>query len=226
VEGEGGVTTGRRPDRVAAIEAVGMLVLILVYIWWVQPRLRIRSAWLALLAPVIVSHVRRGETLTGLGFRRTNLRACLVAMAPLLVALAAAVLALGAIFGTVRHVSPSRLAAFFVYYCVWGLFQQYALNGYFVNRIAAAAAGRGERFVATLAAASFAIVHAPNWFLVGVTFGTGYLCARYYLRYRNLFPLGLAHGLLGTVLFLAAPDDLSQHFYIGPRALEWQHKPR
>jgi len=201
-----------------------MFALILVDIWWVQPRLR--PAWLVLVALAVASHAYRGETPPKLGFRRANLRSCLVAVTPLLLGIAALALVLSLTFGTVRRVTPERLAVFVTYYCVWGLFQQYALNGYFVNRFAAAAPGRRVRLVPPIAAGCFALAHAPNWFLVGVTFGAGLLCAHFYLRYRNLYPLGLAHGLLGSVLFLTVPDAVSQHFYIGPAALRWQRAQR
>jgi hypothetical protein len=220
----GGERGGRPPQWGPALEAAGMLALIMVDIWWVEPRRPM--AWLALVALVVASHVRRGETPSSLGFRRANLRRCLVAIGPLLLGVAAIALVLSVTFGTVRRVPPGRLAGFVAYYCVWGLFQQYALNGYFVNRFAAAAPGRRIGLVPPVAAGCFALVHAPNWFLVGVTFGAGLLCAHFYLKYRNLFPLGVAHGLLGSVLFLSVPDTVSQHFYIGPAALRWQRAHR
>ena len=54
---------------------------------------------------------------------------------------------------------------------------------------------------------------------MGVTFVGGYLSAWVYLRYRSLYILGLAHGLLGFVLFLTVPDSISGHFLVGPRYL-------
>ncbi len=209
--------------RGAGLEAAGLFALILLEVWLVEPH--VRGAWLALPVLAAVSHVRRGETPAALGFGRANLRPCLAAVMPLLLGIAAVALALGLAFGTVRRPPPGELALFVAYYCVWGLFQQYALNAYFVNRFAAAAPpGRAMRRAPLLAAGCFALVHAPNWFLVAVTFGAGLLCARLYLRHRNLYPLGLAHGLLGSVLFLTVPDAVAGHFYIGPRALRWQRE--
>ena len=63
--------------------------------------------------------------------------------------------------------------AFVAYYCVWGTFQQYALNGFFVNRLSGAARPDERRWVPLLAAILFAAVHVPNWFLVTVTFTLG-----------------------------------------------------
>ncbi|MFL5576431.1 MAG: type II CAAX prenyl endopeptidase Rce1 family protein [Gemmatimonadaceae bacterium] len=205
-----------------AVEAVGMLALVMIDIWLVDPYLH--RSWIALVALAVATHVRRGESAAAIGFRRANLWPCLVAVTPLLLAIGALAVVLGARFGTVRRVTPAKLSLFIVYYCLWGLIQQYALNGYFVNRFAAGAAerGRGRRLVPLLGATCFALAHLPNWFLVSVTFAAGWLCAGFYLKYRNLYPLGLAHGLLGTALYFTVPDAISLHFHVGPGALRWQ----
>src|SRR5690348_5083181 len=141
--------------------------------------------------------------------------------APLMIGLAGIPLALGVWFGTLHLSSPLGLLPFIIYYCVWGTFQQYALNGFFVNRLSAAAAHDEQRWVPLLAAILFAAVHAPNCFLVSVTFTLGLLCARIYRTYRNLFFLGIAHGLIGSALYLTVPNRISLHFFIGPRALRY-----
>jgi hypothetical protein len=196
-----------------------VFLLILIHIWWVSRYVRL--AWLGIAALAVYTHWRRGESLAWLGFRRDNFLRCVRGFAPLVGGLAGVPLALGLAFGTLH--APSRLSAalFVAYYCVWGLFQQYALNGYFVNRLRGAAAASEERLVPLLAAILFAAVHAPNWFLVVVTFTLGLLCARIYLTYRNLYFLGIAHGLIGSVLYMAVPEWMSLHFYIGPRAMHY-----
>ena len=207
------------PRSADALEAVGVFVLILIHIWWVSRHARL--AWLLILVPVIYSHWRRRETLTWLGFRRENFLRCVRDFAPLILGLAGVPLVLGVWLGTL-HLS-SRLAplSFVTYYCIWGTFQQYALNGFFVNRLSGAAAPAERRWVPLLAATLFGAVHAPNWFLVTVTFTLGLLCARIYVMHRNLFFLGIAHGLIGSALYLTVPDWISLHFYIGPRALRY-----
>jgi membrane protease YdiL (CAAX protease family) len=90
-----------------------------------------------------------------------------------------------------------------------------------VNRLSGAAAPEEQRWVPLLAATLFAAVHVPNWFLVTVTFTLGLLCARIYMTYRNLYFLGIAHGVIGSALYITVPDWVSLHFYIGPRALRY-----
>jgi hypothetical protein len=214
----------RRRRALPALEALGMFALIMLDIWLVQPHVHL--AWLALVVLAIASHRLHGETLRSLGFTRTNLGACFAAVTPLLLIAAALALAFGSAFGTIRHGGAHRLTFFIPYYCVWGLFQQYVLNGYFVNRLAAAAPRRQARAVPVAAATLFALAHVPNWFLTAVTFFAGWACAHFYLEYRNLYPLGLAHGLLGSVLFITVPEPIAQRFYVGPGALKWQRAHR
>jgi len=209
----------RAPRAADALEAVGVFLLILIHVWFVSRRVRL--AWLVILVPVIYSHWCHRESLRWLGFRRENFVRCVRDFSALILGLAGIPLVLGAVFGTLHTSSSMAPLAFVAYYCIWGTFQQYALNGYFVNRLSGAAGPGEQRWVPLLAATLFAAVHVPNWFLVTVTFTLGLLCARIYMTYRNLYFLGIAHGLIGSALYITVPDWMSLHFYIGPRALRY-----
>ncbi|HEU4641463.1 MAG TPA: CPBP family glutamic-type intramembrane protease [Gemmatimonadaceae bacterium] len=201
-------------------EAASVFAGIMLYIWWLQPRAK--GSWLALLLLAAGSHAARGEHPAALGFRGHNFAACARAVAPALLAAAALLLAVGVAAGSVKELPPPRAIAFVLYYCIWGLVQQYALNGYFLNRIAAAWEEPDAPAVPLLAAALFAAAHVPNLYLMAVTLVAGYICARVYLAYRNLYVLGIAHGLLGSVLYYVTPLAISHRFYVGPHALHWQ----
>ena len=41
--------------------------------------------------------------------------------------------------------------------------------------------------------------------------------SRIYLRYRNLYFLGMAHGVVGFLLYLVVPDTISHHLSVGPK---------
>ena len=211
----------RPPSRLAGAEAAGVYLLLLGYIWWGQAHSR---AWVLVpVAAVAASHVARRETPAALGFRLTNLGRCLREVGPWLLALVLGGAALAAALGTAERVLLPRALAVVAGYAPWGLFQQYALNGYFVNRFAMAL--RGPRRAALLGAACFAGAHAPNWFLVGVTLVAGYLAARAYLVYRNLLFLGLAHAVLGALLVLAVPRSVTHGLRTGPREWRAHHPP-
>lgn len=191
-----------------------MFCLIVAYIWWL--RHNHRSGWIILLALVIASHLGRKETMTQLGFRWSGFRNSFEEFSPFLLFLSLALVALGMVLHTFRNINWD--AAFFglAAYCAWGLFQQYLLNGYFVNRLLEDTSNTPAEQVPLLAAVLFSAAHMPNWFLMTVTFAGGYLCAKAYMSGRNLYFLGLAHGLIGFLLYMVVPDSVSHHLYVGP----------
>ena len=94
------------------------------------------------------------------------------------------------------------------------MFQQYLLNAYFVNRLLPGAGSSAQ--AAAWGAGCFACAHTPNWFLMIVAFAMGYCAARVWIRYRNLYFLGVAHGAIGSLLYLVVPDSISHHLVVGP----------
>jgi hypothetical protein len=192
-------------------EAATGFLLIMLYIWWL--RFRAPRAWVWILAFLVLSHVLRGEHTAGLGFRWKNFKECAETMAPALLLLALALLAAGMLLQTMRPIRLEYGLMCLLAYCPWGIFQQYLLNGYIANRLLAVSSAR---HVPLIAGALFAGAHFPNWFLMPVTFVTGYYSTKLYLKYRNVYFLGLAHGVIGTLLFVVIPDSISHHLTVGP----------
>lgn len=191
-------------------EALAVFAFVLADIWW----LHWRNPYLAVvvLAWIAASHVVRGERARWLGFGWSNFRTAFPVVMPWVAVAALALLGIGALLGTIRHI-PLREGAWGIAgYVIWGLLQQYLLNGFFTNRLEEFAG----RPVPLATAALFSLVHLPNWFLMAVTFAGGYLSVEVYRRYRSLYVLGLAHGLLGFLLYLTLPDSLTHHLLVGP----------
>jgi len=196
---------------IALLEPLGVFAMIVAYIWrW---RFRHPLSWIAVLGLVLVSHVLRRETPASLGFRVANLKRALAALAPAVLTLTLALLAIGAICHTIRPVTLQSAFSSLALYCFWGLFQQYLLNGYFLNRFVKIS----PAFAPLMAAIAFSAIHTPNWFLIAVTLFAGFACAKLYLKFRNLYVLGLAHGVIGFLLYLCVPDTISHHLYVGPK---------
>jgi membrane protease YdiL (CAAX protease family) len=200
-----------RSQKLIAAEAAAGFALIMLYIW----RLRFTAprAWIFILGFFVLSHILRGERAASLGFRRGNFRECIETLSPALLLLALSLMAGGVLLETVRPISLEYGCMCLLAYCPWGIFQQYLLNGYIANRLLAVSSGR---YVPLIAATLFAGAHLPNWFLMIVTFATGYVSTKIFMRYRNIYFLGLAHALIGTVLFVVIPDSISHHLTVGP----------
>ncbi|MCU1274751.1 MAG: hypothetical protein JWO48_2182 [Bryobacterales bacterium] len=208
------ISSSDKVNWLAGCEVFLVFSLIMVYIWWL--RFRYPYSWIAIFAVVIASHLYHRETFAKLGFQWTGMRRTFVELSIPLGALALALLALGIVFRTVRDVTWQSAILSFALYCAWGLFQQYLLNGYFVNRIDDFLAGR-KHAVPVLAAVFFSLAHLPNWLLMLVTLAGGYVCARIFLKHRNLYFLGVAHGVVGFLIYLVVPDTISHHLYVGPK---------
>jgi hypothetical protein len=200
-----------RRQKLIVVETTTGFASIMLYIW----RLRFTAprAWVFILGFFILSHILRGERTASLGLRWGNFRECLETMAPALLLLALSLMALGVLLQTIRPISVEYGFMCLLAYCPWGIFQQYLLNGYIANRLLAVSSAR---HVPLMAAALFAGAHLPNWFLMLVTFATGYVSTKIFMRYRNIYFLGLAHAVIGTVLFVVTPDSISHHLTVGP----------
>ena len=185
--------------------------MILAYIWnW---RSSHGSAWVGILGLMLLSHLVRRESAYRLGFRTRNMGECWREIGPVLAFLSLLMLASGILLHTLRPIDFETALASWAVYVPWGVFQQYALNGYFLNRLDAVL---GRRAASLMAAAFFCGVHTPNWFLMLAAFPAGYCSTLLYRRYRNLYFLGLAHALVGFLLYLVVPDSVSHHLRIGP----------
>jgi len=204
-------TTAR---KLGILEPLVIFALTVLYIW--SYHRSHPAAWLAILGLVLLSHALRRERATALGFRLHDLADSLARFAPVLTFAALVLFAAGLLLQTVRHIGVLQGAAGWFAYLPWGTFQQYLLNGYFLNRLQSALPQRTACVAASLL---FCGVHAPNWFLMAVTLAAGYAATRVYQRFGNLFLLGIAHATLGFVLFLVVPDSISHHLNVGPADL-------
>jgi membrane protease YdiL (CAAX protease family) len=66
-----------------------------------------------------------------------------------------------------------------------------------------------------LAGTLFAAAHLPNLVLTAATLVWGIVSCALFLRYRNLWALGLAQGLLGLCFAICVPDALHHHLRVG-----------
>ncbi len=201
----------------AVMEIVAVFSLILIWIWGIHQFYV--AITVSILSLAVASNALRGQGFGVIGLSWRSFPRSLRALAPALLVLAGLLLAGGEFWHTFRDVPPRTAAAGFLIYCIWGLFQQFLLNGFLLNRLMEISGGGPTRPLLMVVASVFSILHAPNWFLMAVTLPGGYFSGLLYLRHRNLLTLGLAHALLGCLLYLVIPDWISHGLYIGPNCL-------
>lgn len=167
-------------------------------------------------ALMFVSHRLRGETAREVGFRLDNF---LAATRLLVLLLAAPALLLVAYGWFDSHLDLARwrggqmVFAMPMLGILWGLLQQYALQG-FINRRAQVLCGRGWASILVVALV-FAALHLPNPWLALATFAGGLVWAYVYQKTPNLLALGVSHGVMTWVLISSLPPDALHHLRVG-----------
>ncbi|HEX4040001.1 MAG TPA: CPBP family glutamic-type intramembrane protease [Acidobacteriaceae bacterium] len=196
--------------------------LILVVIWTRNPEQRLLY-WVAFAWIAITTLLRRRETESfGLGLRGLPASLWIVGAA-LLLATSAVLVARR--LGTLHPLyGPVRVVAHILEYALWALMQQFILQIYVLGRLFRVGLPRAA--AVALATLLFAIAHLPNPVLVPLTLVWGVISCMLFLRYRNLYGLALAHGILGMCLAVTVPNDVMHHMRVGRGYQLYEKHPR
>jgi hypothetical protein len=98
-------------------------------------------------------------------------------------------------------------------YVLWTVYQQVLLQDYFMDRLLRLLSNESAAVI--LAGVLFAAAHLPNLVLTAATLVWGIVSCALFHRYRNLWALGLAQGLLGLCFAVCIPDALHHHLRVG-----------
>ena len=91
--------------------------------------------------------------------------------------------------------------------------QQFLLQSYFLLRFLRLLPGKTAPILA--ATGIFALAHLPNPILTPITLVWGAIACVLFLRYRNIYTLGLAHGIMGLCVAVTVPNSLHHHMRVG-----------
>ncbi|MGA8432178.1 MAG: CPBP family intramembrane glutamic endopeptidase [Candidatus Sulfotelmatobacter sp.] len=98
-------------------------------------------------------------------------------------------------------------------YVLWTDYQQFLLQDLFMPRLMRLLSS--EALAITVAGILFATAHLPNLSLTVATLVWGIVSCALFLRYRNIYALGLAQGLLGLGFAICVPDAWHHHLRVG-----------
>lgn len=98
-------------------------------------------------------------------------------------------------------------------YVIWSFLQEFILQGYVLLRLLRL--GVPARWAVVIAALMFTCAHIPNPVLMPLTLVWGLIACAMFLRYRNLYTLGLAHGILGICIAVTVPNAIQHHMRVG-----------
>jgi len=190
-----------------AVAITGLLKFVMMD--WLQMRVFfICGACLFWLAYVLTAYKSDHAILKYWGFKKENFRKSLLILLPFtLVSIIAIVFyaAYNEIFMLNWHIIPV-----FLLYPLWGLAQQFMTAGLIAGNLASIKNSQLKPFqVIFITSLIFGLVHYPRLSLMAFTFVMQLVFTLVYLRWRNLWALGLAHGWIATfLLFYALKRDL------------------
>jgi len=165
---------------------------------------------------VIARSRRTAGTLRVWGMRGDNFGPALRAHLPFVAIGALVLIAYGATVGSLPL--PATFWLTLALYPAWGIIQQFALQ----NLIARNLTGilRNPLGLASAAALLFGASHYPRLDLVALSFVAGVFFTLIYRRYPNLWAVGIAHGILGSLaVYLVLQEDP------GTALLNWMPAP-
>jgi hypothetical protein len=159
----------------------------------------IASAILGWLAYAGILAWRCDGAARGWGFRADGLGRAFAGVSLVMLPFLAGLAALGAALGGLRW-SP-HLLWILLLYPAWGIVQQFLVQAMVVSNLTRVRALAKPLPLALVGGVLFSAVHVPSLPLMGATFALGCAFVPLYLRWRNLWPLGLWHGWLGALFY-------------------------
>ncbi len=200
-----------KPRSRDSLELAICYALIIAVIWTPNPAQRILF-WITLAWILATTLIKRVD-LESLGLRPTGVRSWILPMAlGFLVGGFFVFLAQG--FHTLHALHGAGPLVFHVIgYFLWAFEQQFILQDYFLFRLLRILPSEPAAVIAT--ATLFSTAHLPGLLLTMASLLWGIACSRLFLRCRNLYALGIAHGILGLAVAISAPDALTHHMMVG-----------
>jgi uncharacterized protein len=102
-------------------------------------------------------------------------------------------------------------------YPVWGIIQQFLMLGIILQNLLTLFDKRVNRYVIVLiVSALFSLIHYTSFFLMIFTFFMEILFIIVYLKWKNLWAIGIAHGWIASfLLFYVLERNLWQELFSG-----------
>jgi hypothetical protein len=207
--------------RRALLELAIPYGLILLVIW--TPRPVQKMLWWIAAAAIVAIFWISFDRMKQLGLRTAGFfRSLWVAGAALIVAGVAVLVAIH--LHTLHLPNGGALAFVKTYwaYALWACVQQLLLQGFFLPRCQRLL--KGTTSATLLAAVLFALAHLPNPVLTPVTLIWGFAACLLFLHYRNLYPLAMAHAIVGVAIGITIPGPVDHNMRVGLGYLTY-HNP-
>lgn len=190
------------------LEIVISYALLECALWTTRPV----QTWFGVAMLIVIAGVTLigGRSARELGLTHRGIRCALIVL-PLTFAACGLLVATGWAFGWLHplYVS-SRLHG--AGYVVWTLIQQFMAQSFYFVRFEELFGGKRAVWIS---AALFSLAHIPNPVLLPATFLGGLGFSEAFRRWRNLYPIWLAHAALGMCVGAAFPLSWTHQMRVG-----------
>jgi uncharacterized protein len=188
----------RRWFEIAAVVATGLMKYL--FMDWLELRVfYIVIACLFWISFIFHRYRSNRFILKQWGFRRKNFNKAFFFLTPFALAVIVGVIWYGYKYNATFlnwHVLP-----IIVLYPAWGIIQQFLVLALIAGNLHAIRSVRLNKLqIVLLVSIFFSLVHYPSFPLVVFTFFMEFLFAMAYFKWRNLWPLGLYHGWVASLL--------------------------
>ncbi len=208
--GECGIASTRSKRR-DLFELLGIYGLILMVIW--TPRPWQAALWAIAAACTFYIVWLSHEGLRPMGLCTANLTRSLWAVALAVILAMAAVMLAGRLHTLHMPTTPYLFFRRYGAYVLWAGVQQLILQHFFLSR--ALRLLPDATSAAAVSAGLFAIAHLPNPLLTIVTLICGLASCLFFVRYHNLWPLAVAHAILGISIAITVPGPMHHNMRVG-----------
>jgi hypothetical protein len=179
---------------------------------WTTPPIQPIFA-LATAAWIVGVTIANRRSLRQLGLGTSGFGGALIAV-PIAAVVAALILVIGWQAGTLRVLyGPSTPVWHSIGYALWALEQQFILQSFFFVTLEELLNDSKKALLG--ATFLFCAAHIPNPVLMATTLVAALFFVSVFRRYRNIYPLGLAHAMLGLSLAVTLPDHVIRHMRVG-----------
>ncbi|HEU5341006.1 type II CAAX prenyl endopeptidase Rce1 family protein [Edaphobacter sp.] len=194
----------------ALVELGGGYGLILLVLW--APRTARHPLSITAIIWIVIATCVSFDGMRTMGLRVSRpLRSAWIVPATL--ALAACAIGVASVLGTL---SLPRTCILFVQrywgYAIWAAVQQFLLQDFFLLRLLRVLSAKHAAIAAALL---FTLAHLPNPILTPLTLAWGLASCLLFLCYRNLYPLAIAHAILGITLAMTVPGHIDHNMRVG-----------
>ncbi len=210
-----------RTRRRDLLELGGIYALILVVIWTPRPW----QAVLWVISGLIMIYVAylSFEGLRPMGLCTANLKRSLWAVAFAMALSMIAVFVAGRLHTLHMPETPWLFLRKYGLYVIWAAVQQIILQWFFLSRSLRLLPDAAS--AAAVTAGLFAVAHLPNPVLTLITLVFGMASCFFFLHYRNLVPLAIAHAILGISIAITIPSAINHNMRVGIGYLTYIEHP-